>query len=80
MDIGAPCRQCKGHAVRCDLCHGTGSNDAQPPVMRPEYLDLPPGVSHEAFAAEVAAQSLADDLREARSEPRIAPLPHLRAA
>ena len=61
MDIGARCQQCKGLAVRCDLCHGTGRNDAQPPVMRPEYLDLPPGVSPDAFAAESAAREYADN-------------------
>ena len=61
MDIGARCQQCKGLAVRCDLCHGTGRNDAHSPVMRPEYLDLPPGVSPEAFAAECAARDYADN-------------------
>ena len=61
MDIGARCKQCRGQAVRCDLCHGTGRNDGQPPEMRPEYLDLPPGVSPEAFAAESAAREYADN-------------------
>ena len=76
MHIGARCKQCGGRGSfgggsfvyrqssyePCDLCHGAGSNDGQPPPAD-EYEWVGPGVqvSKATLYAEADARQFADD-------------------